>query len=1191
MKYLISLLFVITSFLAVGQELSEKEKAYNEKVDKCLKKIFAGDPTGLYHLGEFLSDETEFTRVRKNGTSRVSSLRRIALGILYYNCYFKGLKLDKSLKQNTYNEYIKKNGSKVIYYSHLGRFSDLDIYNVKLPHRIRKAIPKPKKPFDQLKDKIQEKKQKGRYSDMISVFWEMGALQTTEVEDYLLACADGKHWGIDECEYKEKVLSGIAFSLGNFRTKRSFDKLIKLASDYDLYAIEDWAKAIARVTNRELVTEEGGYKGVVENYKKLREEFKDIKAIKKSGYNLFNKKNEIFEISPLEMTEAIDFEWWIFDNLKKDLIEKKDPLVLYVISSRILKDLYVYNDKSKEKKFNFFEKYKWADIEFDLIQMLTEQTGVVVELQYKGAWKTKSNDFEFNVALMNYWKNHYKDFKFKKKTGLFENRKEKILEPDRLKVYFENMHTEDDELAFESYQKLIEEDPEKVIQVMRGYSMDYIMGNLNDNLPMFTRKFLVQQCYLVNYCKENNILFKPSGALLALLEKIRTEKPDFKSQLEAEKQLYDKITTDNIIAIENYAITYGSRNSRLSTVIGHVLDQWYSNNIDLIVRDSLQLRNYLYKADLYDHLGIVGVVNNYMRKLYSVNPGELDVFEHFAQKGKRKSVRKNALAALNNNLYKKKDTTVQNGKITFNNFLKVQDEIDKVTLKNVYIDTTNKDALKVFFDSFADESNPDVLLKYIYLMENYLHVDMVPYFIKNYNRKEELRSGSWGGTDMKRKRHRVRFKIYTNDYMVFFTEKIFDYYNRSPRPDIFNNTFVSSSSSGGMFLWNKHKTQDFWLKKWEKNAKGYPNWGKELFALRLKKLNSSDTISFNELEEVVESKYWNKDVSQLKNVLPRLHCDDLLDIKQEWNLPGYSLRYVLENCNVSERNLKVIAEKFFRSDFPEVLIWLKKQVLEAENKIKAGDRLTSLCWNNTFKDSLKLDKYQHHREWIINALKEYSDSTDYEFDKEYADAFHIELLLSSLSFKDQLKKIAEMESIGVEVAQERLIENATFEDIKANWEQLFAFMILNSDVKDKIRDKFGLFITDDDIDHSDFLDKVVLTGDNLSASYALLERYYKLKTADGKWDYNAVFNMLKYGDMESFVGSERMMWLKLYNCALYYISKSWETELKAFAKMEYPNLAFDSKEVVLNYMVHKGYIASQKYVPVSFAKDKVLFIR
>ncbi|MEM7105229.1 MAG: hypothetical protein AAF502_18975 [Bacteroidota bacterium] len=1193
MRVLITLLFIVSGYVAIGQELSEKEKMYNLKVDECLKKINSGDRTGLYDLGEFLSDETEFTRVRGDGSSIVGTLRNFALTILYHNCYFKGLPFDEKITRETYDNYIEENGPQIFFYTQFDRFSDLDVHNVNFPHRIRKTIPAPAKSLDQLIEKIKEEKNDGHFTDMIEVFWEIGALQTREAEDFLLACAEGKHWGMEDCETKEKVLSGIAFSLGNFRTERSLEMLLKLASDYELYAMEDWAKAMAKITNRELIIENGSYEGIINHYENLLKEYNNIEAIRESGYDLIFQQYQLLKKSPLNIVEAIDYEWWVFDNQQKDLIEQKDPLVLHLVASRLLNDLFVYNDRSKQTRFNLFEEYEWASIEFNITKMLKELTGVVVELNYNGTWRSESDDFEFNVALMNYWKTHYNDYKFKNKTNLFTNTKEVPIEPDLIKVYFENMHTDNNELAMNAYLKLIEEDPDQVIHTMKTYNMDYIMGSLNNSLPMFTRKFLVQQCLLVNYCKQNNIPYKASGDLLELLEMIRTQNLNFKTQIKIEDDLYNMINLDNLIAIESYTITYGSRNARLTELVGHVLDQWYSDHIDLILNDSFQLKTYLYKAALYDRLGIIGIVNNFLRKLYGIHPDKLGTFEAIAKNDSNEDIRKNALSVVNNNLHTNKDSGHAGNMMTFSRFLKLKADIDNASLEKIHLDTSNLDSINYFFDEFVKENDSDILFKYIILMDRHLQVDMIPNLVENFGRDEEIQSGYWGGTDVNGKRHHVDFTAYTNDYMVHFTEKIFDYYNENPLPDIFNNDFISSSSSGPVFLWNKHKTQEFWLEKWASNPDNYKNWGNGFFISRLEKLNNRDTISYKDLEEVVESRFWDRKTHMpfISNVLNKLSCEDLVDIKQDWNLPGYSFSKLIKKCDIPSGDIEKVAKKFYSDNLPEVLSWLEQKIAKSDEKLWAGSQLNSICWVTGFRDSLKLDQYSHHRKWIAKALKTYADSTNSEFDSKYADAFHINLTLSPLSFKDQLTKISEIKSIGVENAQEKLINEATFEEIQSNWEQVFALVKSNSDVKRKVKNKFGLFITEEDLSDPVFLDKVIRSGDNLSASYHLFARYLEIKNSDGSLNYEAIFNIVKYGNAEGFVSSGAKRWAELYKCIVFYVSKSWEEELKDFTKTEYPNSEVDRKSVILNYMVSKGYIPTQKYVPLSFANDSDVIIR
>lgn len=1194
MKFFTFLLFMVTGFIAMGQELSEKEKEYNQRANECYRRIFNGDPTALDLIPDFLSDQTEFTWVRKNGSSKVTTLNFIALSIFYNECYFTGLPFDENIDKETFEKYINTHHKEIKYYSQFRRFTDLDADNISYPHRLIKTIPKPSKTLTELKKTIDVKRSNQAFTNMISLFWEIGELQTPEAESYLIECSKGEHWGMSECDSKEKVLSGIAFALGNFRTENALEALISLATDYDLYAMEDWAKAMARVTNRELIIENKTYDGVVEHYKSLFDELKSIDELKKSGYTRYIEYNELSEKDPLSIVKSINHEWWVFDNIYKDLLEEKDPLLLKVISSRTLNKLFVYNDKSEDSKYNFFEKYKWASLDFNASKMIEKLTGVVIELNYNGEWISESSDFEFNLALMNYWSQHYKDYKFKKKIQLFENTKEQVGEPNMLKLHFENMHTEDNALAMNAYLKLIEEDPEKVVRTMRNYNMDYIMGSLNDQLPMFTRKFLVQQCYLINYCKKNNIEYILPEKVKDLLEPLLHQNISFQEQLDIGDVLFDLTTIENITAIENFAITYGSRNQYITEIVGITLDKWYSQNINNIVNDSKQLRNYLYKSYLFDNLGIVGVVNNYDRKLYSLSPSELTNLKSIANNDSDEKIRKRALSIINNNLHYEEDIDDKKSNLlSFDDFLKVKDKIDDAGLNKVFIDTSNLDSLQRVFDSFARETNPEVILNFILLMDKNLHVDMVPHFIEYYDKTEELQNGYWGGTDLKGKRHRVNYAINTGDYMVYLTEKVYDYYNTPPLPDVFNNDFVSSSQSGPMFLWNKHKTKDYWSDKWQKSKGQYHNWGRELFTIRLTKLVEQDSISVNDLSKIIESKYWNEDKhsSYLNNILPKLTCEELINVKSNWNIPGYSFQHLISRCEIPDRKLEKVFEKFSDDNLSEVLNWLNNKVSKSNNQLIIGDEITSICWNTSFRDSLKTDKYNDHKTWVISTLKNYADSTENSFDKEYANSFRIELELSSLSIKDQLHQIEEIDDEGVENVIDQITQNMTYEELQTNWNQITKLMILFPNLRNEIRNQFGFFILEEDLDNIDYLENIINEGSHSEVCYILFSRFYDVKNENGDINHKQLFEFLKYGKTDGFVGSGNRDLEELHHCILKYSTLIWNKELKEFAKKEYPNLKFDHLIVVLNYMVNAGFIPSQEFVPVSFSDDNVLYIR
>lgn len=1186
------LLFCINAFC---QELTPQDIRYNEKADSLIERVVSGETKPLGELVPLLGDETEFTRVRRNGTSQVTSMRNIALSILYYNCYFKDLPIEETTSSEALKAYLEAHQDEIKYYPHLDRFTDVQVNSIHLPYRIRSVRLPAAKTFVQLKKAVKEEKVAGHFEDMISIFWEIGELRTPQAEKYLLKCADGKYWGMEACDYKEKVLSGIAFALGNFQTQQAFDKLLELYNTYELYAVEDWVKAMARITNVDMVVTHRNYDDLYEKYHSLLEKKGDLEAVRTYGYQDFQVQHQVSN-NPIEMVEAIDMEWWVFDNMFQDYLKAQNSMVLYILSRRMVKEIYVYNDKSRESRYNFMEKYTWANMDFDIIEMLQNLTGVTVELEYEGEWLAESDDFEFNLALMSYWKKYFVDYEFNSQTSLFENTNDSVLGPDMIKLYFEQMHTDDDALAMEAYQKLIEMPPQQVISQMRYFDMDYITGRLNRNLPMFTKRFLPQQAYLIEYCRNEGLPYQPTGDLLKVLEEIRTYPANFALQIERENRLAALLTLNNVAAVENYTITYGSRNDKISAAVGHVLDYWYSQQMDSILQDENELKGYLYKAYLFDHLGIVGVVNNYLRKLVNVSPSHLAMIQRIADADSSQKIRENALWVISNHVDNKENETAegQSTHISFEKFLAIHQDLTEDNISQVQIHPEDSVELAAFFAAFHQETDPDLLFKYIMIMENHLDVSMVPYLLQNFEKSEPLQRGYWGGTDLSGKRHRLNYSAYTKDYVVHFVEKIYDHFNPRPPVAIFNDQFVSSSSSGPLFLWNKHQTGSFWREIWMADSAHFEDWGAQLFDEKMQDIATEDSISHDQVEEIIDSRYWDSEKHQayLNGVLAKMDCPDRLKIPVGWQIPNYTFEYVTNSCEIAIDQVEKVAKKFYKKDFKEVIGWLKQMILNADDGLRAGDELTSICWNTGVRDSLKLAKYASDRSWVMATLKTYYEQTKSDFDQKFAEVFYLDLALCDLSFKDRLLKLRELDSEGGKEALDRMIRKASYQEVQESWEDLLPLLKEDKNFLEEFADNFHLFISGKEKDNPERLTDVILKNDNPAATLLLLSNYLDLKQPNGDLNYEIIFHLLKYGNTEGFVGSAMSAaWRDYYFALQYYVSSLWKSELEQFAKKEYPDEDYDDREVMLNYMVHKNFVPSEQHKPVSFAHKAVILIR
>lgn len=604
----------------------------------------------------------------------------------------------------------------------------------------------------------------------------------------------------------------------------------------------------------------------------------------------------------------------------------------------------------------------------------------------------------------------------------------------RIELYFEQIHTQNDSLALSAYMKLLDEDYRQVISVMKDFDMKSKTVKLNSKLRTLTQTFLTQQCYLSEYCKVNKIQYKPTGDLLELLDKVRNGTGIFAEEIKHKEALLSNITLKNIIAVENYTLIHGHywNNDQLSFLVGHVLDIWYSQNIDAIVSNKQALRTYLYKMDLYAHLGVTGEMNNYEQKLKHLSPNQLIHFYDLAKNDTLNIIKKNAASVIRS------------------------------------------------------------------------------------------------------------------------------------------------------------------LTSQEEKTVPYSNQDEKSFIQDLKKLSESSEISSDELYDIAESKFWNpkKHGKYLNDILDKMTDEDIFQIKSTWGIPEYTFERVIE-CEESIYYLKKIANDFHKERPIQVIQWLQKQ----EDLDDVSNAINHLCWNLNFLNVLKEDSNTVYKKWVIDILKYLIDEDVLvSSERNHTKSIIIELELSSLSLENSLKKITTMQGEeGVEEVLSFFLEDVTYKELQQYWKLIKPLCIQNPSMiaclQHNIQNKLFLLIFNEDLEEKN-IDDIIINNPHHRASLLLINEYLPIHKQQKKLDYQFIFETLKYGNTQCFMGRKNMSsWTRYYMAVKGYVAVLWKNELEKFIQEFYPSQTIYDQEVILNYMVYKKWIPSQKHVPISFAHNKEVFIR
>ena len=327
---------------------------------------------------------------------------------------------------------------------------------------------------------------------------------------------------------------------------------------------------------------------IITPFEKRKTDFQ-IQELTISKINLLESKKE----------EVLNLNWVKSNSIDK-LIEQKNPKVLLILSSLLLKNRYRFNE------------YKDNNAEIvNLIRLLTKSNIAVPDETGKMNLHIEEDFYETSkINLVVFFANNYKKYKWNKAKNCFENTEFNILKTDTENNLFDLLSNENDSVAINSFIQLTQSNTEKVINLAEQFDKANI--DFNYELPTFTYRFLKQLVYLTDYCKKKNIDYIGSKELLNSIELLKSDLT-FSERRKLEDKLISNLTLNDITAFEYWSFVY-EKEWNLTYSAGRILDKFYSKNWLKLIENPLYLETYLLKSKLFDDLGIIGFCNNYLIK-------------------------------------------------------------------------------------------------------------------------------------------------------------------------------------------------------------------------------------------------------------------------------------------------------------------------------------------------------------------------------------------------------------------------------------------------------------------------------------------------------------------------------------------------------------------------------------------------
>ena len=297
--------------------------------------------------------------------------------------------------------------------------------------------------------------------------------------------------------------------------------------------------------------------------------------------------------------EILNKEWVKNANIE-NLIQKKDPKCLLIISSELFKIRYRFN-------VHHFNENEYID----LLSLLTNLEFGVENEKKEISWHIDKDFYpESSLNLLIYLSANYKDFVWDEQKGKFVNSKIQITKPDKETELFQQLNNENDTIALNAFTELTNCNPEQVIKLANEYNGARIEHNYA--VGTFPYRFLKQLVQLVSVYKVNEINYNSNSKVKQYINNLTADML-FKDRRKLEDEIINNLSLNDISSFEYWALI--NENSwDLTYSAGRILDIFYSNHFDEILNKPVQLELYLKKSSLFDELGIIGICNNYLVK-------------------------------------------------------------------------------------------------------------------------------------------------------------------------------------------------------------------------------------------------------------------------------------------------------------------------------------------------------------------------------------------------------------------------------------------------------------------------------------------------------------------------------------------------------------------------------------------------
>ena len=906
-------------------------------------------------------------------------------------------------------------------------------------------------------------------------------LDTRESQHYLLQIMQEQLLQKSKLKGKIHFIITLAQALQNYPTLETLEVILG-EIEKGFLPFPEAKVVLSYLTNHSLVEINEPQQGV-DYFSYLIDSLETMENIRHVGYE------QVFDFSKFIFPHEVDYygrivgltdEYpWMKKNAVQDLMNTEHERAYLYLASDFHKN-HLNSTSQKKTPILSIQVYEKFFTESNQLIIKTLDKNQKYQNIFERLAKNTNCDDQLKRNFLLYWMAHHGDFEWNQGYGLYINKNEMEAETEDLEKHFRRLNSSKDEPAMESYKRLTVGSPVEVLGLANKYRQ--LLRSYNKSLPNIRHQYLEQLSRLTEYCRNNNITFEPPKRLQQKLDLLREDIP-VKERYELENRIINSLKLEEITAVEYYGCLY-EKNNAFTFSVGRILDHYYSKHWNLIIENDIQLRLFLKKSALFKQIGTGGSCNLYLTKIEKKSKGLISRLTDLLEVEPDDDI----IFLIESMMPKEVVQTDTDLK----EFIDDPSDFSKNDIR--VLPMASMEEFQKIIDHMKKETDKTVLNKYLTYLRKNPTIEAVPIYFQLIDSETFIQK-------------KYDYNITLADLITKVIEIAYNHQFTVEKPKIF--------------------ATEKWRGLWKEDGENYQDWVNLFFEQKLKKLQFSEKIKIEVINDVFASMYYKPKYKEdclkaLAKVRPfkkikKLKTPQKLSVKDD-------LKY-FEEFFFSYKDLDDIS-KLFEIDDPTMMFdYLIKRTTDFDES-ELGTFFNNIFRQGWFVEFInsendRISEIKNIKTALVAYLNGEDLLSEYEEQTTNLNIQQIESigqdLISKLnnsiqSSKDQATKA---------LIQQSILARASFDDIgkivnllhKLSKGQNFEPTLF-------LQKDFGLpiFELDDDKVSANVISRHSKLSEPEFYKYYLNEFGIDFLTKKGELDFQKVYDLLQYEIVTPFVG-------------------------------------------------------------------------